>query len=80
MIKLPITDEQREMLKDYFAAIVIANSEGRIAAIGAQIWEDGIVVKLFYDYRCVALSNALGGHPENCYESAADRMSEDAEE
>ena len=56
---------QRWRLRKFFAAIKNVNrtggSSGESAAVGAQIWKDGMHVKLFDGEKGSSLANALGG-------------------
>ncbi len=53
---------QRWKLRKFFKGVEDANRSGTYAAIGAQIWPDGMHVRLFNNEQGHALSNALGGN------------------
>lgn len=72
-IKLSL--HQRQELKKFFMAVQDANKAGKHAAIGAQIWEDGMRVKLFNDHQGRKLSAALGGNWDVGHSSMASRRS-----
>lgn len=58
---ISLTWWQRWRLRKFFAAVKAANLADDEAAIGAQIWKDGMHVKLFNRERGRALAAALGG-------------------
>ncbi len=74
MLKIELTEEQITLLEPLFQAVRDANKAGKVLAIGAQIWPDGMVVKLFDDEKGKALSSALGGNYNRRHFSADDRM------
>ena len=74
MLKIELTDEQREQLAPYFQAVIDGKKEGKSTAIGAQIWPDGMVVKLFDNEKGKALSKALGGDFSKVHVSAGSRI------
>lgn len=74
MLKIELTEAQKELLEPLFQAVRDANKTGSVAAIGAQIWPDGMVVKLFDQDKGEALSSALGGIYTRMHLSADDRM------
>jgi hypothetical protein len=74
MIKIELTEEQKELLEPFFQSVRDANFIGSSAAIGAQIWPDGMVVKLFLAEKVRALSVALGGDCDRCHSSAEGRI------
>ena len=59
---IKLTFWQRWKLRKFFKAVEDANLEGDSAAIGAQVWRDGMHVKLFDSERGRQLSRALGGN------------------
>lgn len=74
MLMIELTEEQKEQLAPLFEAVRNGNRAGVKSAIGAQIWMDGMVVKLFDGDQGSALSSALGGDWSNEHCSAEDRM------
>lgn len=74
MLNIKLTDEQVAILKPYFKAVSDGNKKGESHYIGAQIWPDGMVVRLFNAEAGAALSAALGGDPERIHLSASDRV------
>ena len=74
MLKIELTEEQKALLEPLFQAVRVANKEGGVLAIGAQIWPDGMVVKLFDQEKGKALSSALGGNYNRRHFSSDDRM------
>ena len=74
MLKIELTEEQKTLLEPLFQAVRDANATGSIAAIGAQIWTDGMVVKLFDQEKGKSLSAALGGDFNRMHISADDRL------
>lgn len=60
MIKIKLTKKQLEILKPLFEQIIEINKHGGICAIAAQIYYDGMVVKLMEDKKAQALAKALG--------------------
>jgi hypothetical protein len=64
---------QRWKLRKFFKGAEDANLAGDRAAIGAQIWNDGMHVRLFNAERGKALSDALGGKWEEGYGSMASK-------
>lgn len=64
---------QRWKLRKFFHAVESANMADDCAAIGAQIWEDGMHVKLFNADRGRALSEALGGNWKEGHGSMASK-------
>lgn len=62
---------QRWKLRKYFKAVHAANDNCDDAAIGAQIWSDGMHVKLFLNEQGRVLSKALGGNFTKTYASSA---------
>lgn len=76
MLKIELTEEQKELLEPLFQAVRDANAGGSTSAIGAQIWPDGMVVRLFNDRNGKVLSAALGGDYERVHVSAAARIGE----
>lgn len=73
-LKLKLNADQLVRLMPYFNAVIKANENGKKAAIGAQIWPDGIVVKLFEGEKAAALADALGGSFDEQVSSAAQMM------
>lgn len=73
-LKIDLTEEQLEILEPLFEAVRTNNENGTESAIAAQVWEDGMVVKLMTGEKARALSAALGGKFEHYAYSAADRM------
>jgi len=74
VLKIELTDEQIAMLKPLFQCVADANNRDYKAAIAAQIWPDGMVVRLLLREHCEALAKALGGRPDMTHDSAHDRM------
>lgn len=74
MLKIELTDAQKDLLEPMFQAVREANKKGSLASIGAQIWPDGMVVKLFDQDKGAALSSALGGNCHRIHYSADDRI------
>lgn len=74
MLKIELTEEQKALLLPLFQAVCDANAAGMTASIGAQIWPDGMVVRLFDERKGKALSTALGGDYNRMHVSAGDRM------
>ncbi len=72
--KISLTQEQLDELLPFFGAVIAANDRGETAAIGAQIYEDGMIVKLFENERGEALATALGSNWGVGWASAEDRM------
>ena len=60
---------QRWKLRKFFEGVETANIAGDYPAIGAQIWKDGMHVRLFLAEKGKALSAALGGRWENDHSS-----------
>lgn len=75
LMNIPLTEIQKEMLEDYFEAVRDANFNGDKAAIVAQVFPDGFVVKVLKNDKAEALANALGGNINSVHFSAADRLS-----
>lgn len=74
MLKIELTEEQKALLEPLFQAVRDANAAGSTVAIGAQIWQDGMVVRLFDEREGKALSIALGGDYNRIHVSAGDRL------
>lgn len=74
MLKIELNDEQKAQLEPYFQAVRDGNQGGKITAIGAQIWPDGMVVRLFDQEKGEALAKALGGDIGRMHVSADDRL------
>ncbi|PKO45742.1 MAG: hypothetical protein CVU31_11645 [Betaproteobacteria bacterium HGW-Betaproteobacteria-4] len=70
MLKIELTEEQKALLEPLFQAVRDANAAGSTAAIGAQIWPDGMVVRLFDERKGKALSAVLGGNYNRMHVSA----------
>ena len=77
MLKIELTEEQKAILAPLFQAVRDANVSGSTAAIGAQIWPDGMVVRLFDERKGKALSIVLGGNYNRMHVSAGDRLDAD---
>lgn len=77
MLKIELTKEQKYLLEPLFQAVRDANEAGLTAAIGAQIWPDGMVVRLFDQEKGKAISTALGGDYNRMHVSAGDRLDAD---
>ena len=73
-LKIDLTKAQLEILEPLFQAVRTNNEHGTESAIAAQVWEDGMFVKLMDGEKARALSIALGGKPHRVVYSAADRM------
>jgi len=77
MLKIELTEEQKALLEPLFQAVRDANASGSTAAIGAQIWLDGMVVRLFDERKGKALSTVLGGDYSQIHVSAGSRLDAD---
>jgi hypothetical protein len=64
---------QRWKLRKFFKGVEDANIADDDAAIGAQIWKDGMHVRLFNAERGKALSSALGGRWDDGHSSMASK-------
>lgn len=64
---------QRWKLRKFFKGVEDANLAHDCAAIGAQIWKDGMHVRLFNAERGKALSAALGGKWDEGHGSLASK-------
>lgn len=78
MLKIELTKKQKQLLEPFFKAVRDGNKEGKPATIGAQVWPDGMVVRLFDEEKSKALSSALGGNYNKMHFSADDRINADA--
>jgi len=76
MLKIELTEEQKTLLEPLFQAVRDANADGSTAAIGAQIWPDGMVVRLFDERKGKALSAVLGGNYNKRHFSADGRIND----
>jgi citrate lyase gamma subunit len=76
-IKITLTDEQRQQLQPLFDHVKKVNADGGVAAIAAQVWEDGAVACVFVNREAYALARALGGRLNKFLGSAASKMGED---
>jgi hypothetical protein len=76
IILISLTDAQKAELETFFTAVRKANAVGDVApSIGAQIYEDGMVVRLFNAEQATALRVALGGKRQGpTAASAKERM------
>ncbi len=70
---IQLTDEQLIELEPFFQAVRDANARGDVAGILAQIYTDGMFVKLFEGEKCHALSKALGANGDSS-SSVAERI------
>ena len=77
MLKIELTEEQKALLEPLFQAVRDANASGSTAAIGAQIWPDGMVVRLLDERKGKALSTVLGGDYSRIHVSAGSRLDAD---
>ena len=59
---IELTDDQILQLQPMFDAVRDGNDTGNKCCIAAQIFEDGITIKLMSQNEAVALSLALGGN------------------
>lgn len=80
MQSVTLTDEQRRQLEPFFNAVRAGNSVGAAFSIGAQIWPDGMVVKLFAGEQAKALAASLGSDATARSASADARMAKGARE
>jgi hypothetical protein len=74
MLKITLTSEQKEQLEPLFAKVREANHRDELVCIGAQIWPDGMVVRVFREDQGRALAAALGGDFDRHHYSAAERF------
>lgn len=75
---VPLTDNQRKLLKPMLDSIKTGNRKGQGLALFAQAFHDGFVVKVLTEDEVKHVQGVLGGHGKYSsaatYSSAADRM------
>ncbi len=74
MLKIDLSEEQKQQLGPLFRAVEEGNKRGIACAIGAQIWPDGIVVRIFDGEKLEVLARALGAKEGVIHDSAEDRI------
>lgn len=74
LLKLELTNDQKEKLSAHFEAVKRGNEKGIRTAIAGQIYKDGIVVKLIHGEAGAALSKAMGGDWDVCHPTANSRI------
>jgi len=76
MLKIELTKKQKQQLEPYFQAVRTANEKYHPdIAIAAQVFEDGMVVRLMQGDKGKALAKALGGEWSKVHYSAEERLS-----
>lgn len=75
MIKVSLTAAQKKTLAPLFKDIEALNCKGVRCAIVAQVYKDGLLVKLLKGKEVTALARALGGG-DGEHNSAAARLRE----
>ena len=76
MVHIDLTASQLAQLEPLFEAVREANRRDGAAAIGAQIYMDAMVCRVFVDEKYKALATALGGNTESFHYCAEDRLSD----
>jgi hypothetical protein len=74
-LMLPLSQAQRDMLKGMFQEVNRLSRAGKPGALFAQVWPDGLVVRVVNHEECDAVWQVLGeGERGPLVHSAAERM------